>query len=69
MSEQFGQFNYRWNSNHTVDSICTYCFMTAGTARNKAELRAKEMSHKCPKEATNVLPSLNGVSRKSVSAE
>jgi hypothetical protein len=69
MPERFDQFNYRWNSNDTVDSICTYCFMTAGTARNEAELRTKEISHKCTKAATNVLPSLNAVSRKSVSAE
>jgi hypothetical protein len=58
MPEPLDQFTHRSNPNSTVDSICTYCYLTAATARNYAELKAKEKSHKCKKAAGNVLPFL-----------
>ena len=62
MPQRLDQFTHRSNPNNTVDSICTYCYMTAATARNYIELKVKERSHQCNKAAGNVLPSLGLVS-------
>jgi hypothetical protein len=50
----FGQFFHRRNADLTVDSICGYCLVTAGTAANEAELQAKELAHQCtPRKGIN----------------
>jgi hypothetical protein len=43
----FAQFFYRINPDKTTDSICGFCFLTAATARNRAELQALEATHNC----------------------
>ena len=50
----FSQFFHRFNSDLSVDSICGYCLLTAATAANEADLRAKELAHRCiPKRGSN----------------
>jgi hypothetical protein len=43
----FLQFFYRFNSNGTMDSICSLCFQTVATVGNQAELRNLEAAHHC----------------------
>ncbi len=45
----FHQFIYRTNPNKTIDAICAFCYMTAGTAETHAELRLQECAHRCPR--------------------
>lgn len=41
------RFAHRSNPNGTTDSICKQCFLTIGTASQKADLGAAEEAHKC----------------------
>jgi hypothetical protein len=43
----FRQFFYRFNSNGTMDSICSLCFRTVATVANDAELHNFEAAHHC----------------------
>jgi hypothetical protein len=43
----FSQFFYRFNSNGTMDSICSLCFLTVATVSKEAELRNFEAAHHC----------------------
>jgi hypothetical protein len=43
----FRQFFYRFNSNGTIDAICSFCFQTVATVGNQAELRNFEPTHHC----------------------
>ncbi len=45
----FHQFIYRTNPDKTIDAICAFCYMTAGTAQTHAELRLQECAHRCPR--------------------
>jgi hypothetical protein len=45
----FHQFIYRINPDKTIDAICAFCYMTAGTAETHAELRLQECAHRCPR--------------------
>jgi hypothetical protein len=45
----FHQFIYRTNPDKTMDAICAFCYMTAGTAETHAELRLHECAHRCPR--------------------
>ena len=40
-------FFHRRNKNGTIDSICTRCFVTVGTALKESELAEMEQSHTC----------------------
>jgi hypothetical protein len=40
-------FFYRENPNRTIDAICGFCFSTAATAKNRADLREMEAAHVC----------------------
>jgi hypothetical protein len=40
-------FCHRRNNDGTIDSICTRCFVTAGTAQNESELPEIEHNHTC----------------------
>ena len=40
-------FSHRRNKDGTIDSICTRCYMTVGTALNESELPKIEHSHTC----------------------
>ena len=42
-----GRFRHRHNRDDTWDSICTICFMTAGTAERLEDLAVNERNHKC----------------------
>jgi hypothetical protein len=46
-SVSFFQFVYRVNPDKTIDAICAFCFLTAATAENEADLHAQESAHKC----------------------
>jgi len=46
-SQFFAQFFYRFNSNGTIDAVCSTCFQTVATVRNQAELRNCEAAHHC----------------------
>jgi hypothetical protein len=41
------QFFYRFNSNGTMDSICSLYFLTVATVANEAELHNFEAAHHC----------------------
>jgi len=43
-------FSHLRNKNGTIDSICTRCNLTVGTARNESELPKIEHSHTCNPE-------------------
>ncbi len=43
----FRQFFYRFNSNGTIDAICSLCFQTIATVGNQADLRNFEAAHHC----------------------
>lgn len=43
----FPQFFYRSNPDQTVDAICAFCFMTAASADNEADLHERESAHRC----------------------
>jgi hypothetical protein len=50
----FRQFFHRSNSDSSVDSIRGDCLLTTATAANEADLRAKELAHRCvPKRESN----------------
>jgi hypothetical protein len=54
--EKCSQFNYRVNADGTIDSICLRCYLTAGSAKNEADLREREDAHRCPdKEESPIL--------------
>lgn len=40
-------FYYRTNPDDTVDAICAFCYLTAATAANEADLHKKEAAHQC----------------------
>ena len=40
-------FSHRRNKDGTIDSICTRCYVTVGTALNESELPKIEHSHTC----------------------
>jgi hypothetical protein len=40
-------FCHRRNNDGTIDSICTRCYVTVGTALNESELPKIEPSHTC----------------------
>ena len=40
-------FSHRRNNDGTIDSICTRCYLTAGTARDESQLPEIEHSHTC----------------------
>ena len=40
-------YAHRTNPDGTIDSICTTCFMTVGTAEEAAVLQELECNHKC----------------------
>lgn len=42
---------YRENPDDTITAICPWCFMTAASASNEADLRYQESLHQCPTEA------------------
>jgi hypothetical protein len=39
------RFYYRTNPDDTVDAICAFCYLTAATGANEADLRNKEAAH------------------------
>jgi hypothetical protein len=41
------RFYYRTNPDDTVDAICAFCYLTAATAANEADLHKKEVAHQC----------------------
>ena len=43
------------NPDGTIDSICTTCFMTLGTAEEEAALQELECNHKCEKWSLKVI--------------
>ena len=43
-------FCHRSNKDGTIDSICTRCYLTVGTALNESELPEIEHSHTCDPE-------------------
>jgi hypothetical protein len=45
-TQYFRQFFYRFNSDSTIDAICSVCYVTV-TARNEAELHTLEAAHHC----------------------
>jgi hypothetical protein len=45
------RYFYRENPDKTVVAICPWCFMTAATASNEADLEYLESLHQCPTEA------------------
>jgi|SRR5580658_7379910 hypothetical protein len=49
-------FVHRANENGTVDSICLYCYCTAASLPNEADLEGRETAHACWRKAqqTNV---------------
>jgi hypothetical protein len=44
------EFFYRNNPDTTIDAICPYCFMTAATASNEADLQNLKSLHRCTTE-------------------
>jgi len=44
----FHQFFYRVNPDKTIDAICGFCYLTAATAENPADLQMRERAHRCP---------------------
>jgi hypothetical protein len=42
---------YRENPDKTIVAICPWCFMTAASASNEADLQYQESLHQCPTEA------------------
>jgi hypothetical protein len=44
------EYFYRNNPDTTIDAICPYCFMTAATASNEADLQILKSLHRCPSE-------------------
>jgi hypothetical protein len=40
-------FFHRSNKDGTIDSICTRCYVTVGTAHNESELSEIEYNHTC----------------------
>lgn len=44
------KYFYRSNPDTTIDAICPFCFMTAATATNEADLLYLESLHRCPTE-------------------
>jgi hypothetical protein len=45
------RYLYRENPDKTVVAICPWCFMTAASASNEADLQYQESLHQCPTEA------------------
>jgi hypothetical protein len=43
----FPQFFYRPNPDKTIDAICAFCFLTAASADNEADLHEQESAHRC----------------------
>jgi hypothetical protein len=41
------RFYYRTNPDGTVDAICAFCYLTAATAADQADLHKKEAAHLC----------------------
>lgn len=46
----FHQFFYRVNPDKTIDAICAFCYLTAATADNAADLHVQERAHRCPRK-------------------
>ncbi len=46
----FHQFFYRLNPDKTIDAICAFCYATAATAENPADLQMRERMHRCPRK-------------------
>jgi hypothetical protein len=44
-------YSYRENPDKTITAICPWCFMTAASASNEADLQYQESLHQCPTEA------------------
>ena len=44
------EYFYRNNPDTTIDAICPYCFMTAASASNEADLQILKSLHRCPSE-------------------
>ncbi len=51
----FSQFFHRKNADATIDSICGLCFQTIASSMKEDELRAPEVSHRCPSEKRDVI--------------
>jgi hypothetical protein len=43
----YSQFFYRENADKTIDAICGFCFLTAATANDFADLHKLESAHVC----------------------
>jgi hypothetical protein len=49
-AQYFRQFFYRFNSNSTIDAICSICYVSV-TAANDSELHTLEAAHHCQGES------------------
>jgi hypothetical protein len=43
----FFQFVHRVNPDKTIDTICAFCYLTAASAENEADLHEPESAHIC----------------------
>lgn len=50
--EAITEFARRTNPNHTIDSICTNCYLTVATAEDELLLQIAESTHQCHKKDT-----------------